>query len=222
MSDIEKRGNFLVVLIIFYFLMHLLWQNVLICWNKNPCLVILSVTVLYLYLTLLIWGFSFTVQRGSSMNYILSWSNFGIFWYYIECFFTFAHCWVRLLYQTDSLELIISGKLYLAKFKSGVSSTISISNPICTHCQFKQKTDMTFMGGSCPLGKLYCQRQICVESDCDEKEKFVEQCDIAYTRRSNKGEERAEKTMIKRVKDRDRSYFKWQQRATKRYLLFFS
>lgn len=47
---------------------------------------------------------------------------------------------------------------------------------------------MTFMGGSCPLGKLYCQRRICVESDCDKR--GAEQCDIAYTTRSNKGEER--------------------------------
>ncbi len=66
---------------------------------------------------------------------------------------------------------------------------------------------MTFMGGSCPLGKLYRQRQVCVESDYDEKEKGVKQCDTVYTRRSNKGEERGEKTMIKtkRVKDGDRS-----------------
>lgn len=81
---------------------------------------------------------------------------------------------------------------------------------------------MTFMGGSCPLGKLYCQRQICVESDCDAKEKFIEHCDIVYIRRSNKREERGEKTMIKteRVKDGDRSYCKWKQRATN-YLLYF-
>lgn len=57
-----------------------------------------------------------------------------------------------------------------------------------------QKTDMTFMGDSCRLGKLYCQRQICVESNCDKKEKGVQQCHIA---RSDKGEERGEKTMIR-------------------------
>lgn len=46
---------------------------------------------------------------------------------------------------------------------------------------------MTFMEDSSSLGKLYCQRQICVESDCDEKKKDGEQCDIVYTGRAIKG-----------------------------------
>ena len=38
---------------------------------------------------------------------------------------------------------------------------------------------MTFMRDSCPQGKLYCQRQMCVERDCEEKQKGAKQCDTA-------------------------------------------